>query len=69
MARLGVADLEAILSLLEEAQAVEGPVPFTPELLDRFAELVHCEEAAYFEVDHPKRILSERIPGSKTRYV
>jgi hypothetical protein len=44
-------------------------VPFTPELLDRFAELVHCEEAAYFEVDHPKRILSERIPGSKTRYV
>jgi hypothetical protein len=44
-------------------------VPFTPELLDRFAELVHCEEAAYFEVDHPKRILSERITGSKTRYV
>jgi DNA-binding CsgD family transcriptional regulator len=69
MGRLGVADLEAILSLLEEAQAVEGPVPFTPELLDRFAELVDCEQAAYFEVDHPKRILSERITDSKTRYV
>ena len=69
MARLGVTELKGVLSFLEEAQTVEGPVPFTPELLDRFAELVYCEEAAFFEVDHPKRILSERILGSKTKFV
>ena len=59
------ADLEAVLWFLEEAHTVEGPRPFTPELLDRFAELLRCEEAAYFEVDHPRRILSERIVGTR----
>jgi len=65
MTRLIAADLEGVLSFLEEAQTVEGPAPFTPELLDHFAKLLCCEEAAYFEVDHPRRILSERIVGTK----
>jgi DNA-binding CsgD family transcriptional regulator len=65
--RLSAADLEAALDFLEEAHDVEGPAPFTPELLDRLAELTHCEEAAYFEVDHPRRILSERITGASSR--
>jgi DNA-binding CsgD family transcriptional regulator len=65
--RLGAADLEATLAFLEEAHAVEGPAPFTPQLLDRLAELTRCEEAAYFEVDHQRRILSERITGASSR--
>ena len=67
MKRLSAADLEAALDFLEEAHEVEGPAPFTPELLDRLAELTHCEEAAYFEVDHPRRVLSERIVGASSR--
>jgi DNA-binding CsgD family transcriptional regulator len=65
MTRLCVAELRALLSFLEEAQAVEGPAPFTPAVLERFAELVQCEEAAFFEVDHPRRILHDRITCSK----
>jgi DNA-binding CsgD family transcriptional regulator len=64
--RLSAADLEAALDFLEEAQVVDGPLPFTPQLLDRLAELTHCEEAAYFEVDHPRRILSERVTGASS---
>ena len=69
MTRLTAADLEGVLSFVEEAHTVDGRVPFTPELMDSFANLVGCEQAAYFEVDHPKRILSERITGSNTTHV
>ena len=51
MARLRAADLEAVLSFLEEAQMVDGPAPFTPELLDRLIEVVGCEYASFSEVD------------------
>ena len=63
--RLSVADLQAALEFLEEAHEVEGPATFTPELLDRLADLVHCERAFFFEVDHPNRILSERMGNTK----
>jgi len=63
--RLSVGDLQAALDFLEEAHEVEGPATFTPELLDRLADLVHCETAFFFEVDQPNRILSERVGSSK----
>jgi DNA-binding CsgD family transcriptional regulator len=59
--RLCGGDLKAVLSFLEEAHAIEGPAPFTPEVLAHLAELVGCEEATFFEADHSRRILSERI--------
>jgi DNA-binding CsgD family transcriptional regulator len=62
--RLAAADLEGVLALIEDTHSVAGPRPFTPQLLDRLAKLIGCEEAAFFEVDHPRRILSERIVGS-----
>jgi DNA-binding CsgD family transcriptional regulator len=63
--RLSVGDLQAAFDFLEEAHEVEGPATFTPELLDRLADLVHCETAFFFEVDQPNRILSERVGSSK----
>ena len=65
--RLSAQDLHAALEFLEEAQAVEAPTSFTPRLLDRLAELTNCEEAAYFEVDHPQRTLSKRVTGTSSR--
>src|SRR5216117_645411 len=65
MEQLRTTDLEAALSFLEEAHAIEGPGPFTPELLGQLAKLVGCEEAAFFEVDQPRRILSERITSGR----
>ena len=56
MTRLRAADLEAVLSFLGEAQTVDGPAPFTPELLDRLIEIVGCEYASFSEVDDPMRV-------------
>ena len=53
---LRAADLEAVLSFLEAAHTVEGPAPFTPELLDRLIEIVGCEYASFSEVDDPVRV-------------
>ena len=63
MTRLRAADLEAVLSFLEEAQTVDGPAPFTPELLDRLIEIVGCEYASFSEVDDPMRV-ERRYVGS-----
>jgi DNA-binding CsgD family transcriptional regulator len=65
MEQLRTTDLEAALSFLEEAHTNEGPAPFTPELLGGLAKLVGGDEAAFFEVDHPRRILSERITSGR----
>jgi DNA-binding CsgD family transcriptional regulator len=55
MRRLRTADLEAILSFLEEAQTVDGPARFTTELLDLLTEIVGCVNATFSEVDHRGR--------------
>ena len=55
MTRLRTSDLEAVLTFLGGAESVEGPVPFTAALLDRLAELMHCEYATYEEHDHLRR--------------
>jgi DNA-binding CsgD family transcriptional regulator len=64
MTRLRAADLEAILSFLEEAQTVDGPAPFTPELLDRLIEIVGCEYASFSEVDEPMRVERRYVASS-----
>jgi DNA-binding CsgD family transcriptional regulator len=61
MTRLTASELEAVLSFLEEVHGLEGPSSVAPELLDRLARLVHCEDASFFEVDHPKRVVNERV--------
>jgi DNA-binding CsgD family transcriptional regulator len=62
--RLSAADYERVLSFLEHVHASEEPAPFVPELLDRLARLVDCDHAAFFELDHPRRVLSERVTCS-----
>ena len=64
MAGLGAADLEAVLSFLEEAQTVEGPVPFTREVLDRLKELVGCTYATYAETDRAARTVHRYVTCS-----
>jgi len=64
MTRLRADDLEAVLSFLEEAQTVDGPAPFTPELLDRLIEIVGCEYASFSEVDDAMRIERHYIASS-----
>ena len=65
MEHLRSTDLKAAFSFLEEAHAIEGPAPFTSELLGRLVKLVRCDEAAFFEVDQQKRVLSERITSGR----
>jgi DNA-binding CsgD family transcriptional regulator len=55
--RLRAADLEAILSFLEEAQTIDGPAPFTTELLDLLTETVGCTFATFTEVDQRSRVV------------
>lgn len=62
--RLSAADYERVLAFLEQAHASEDPAPFVPELLDRLARVVECDHAAFFELDHPRRVLSERVTCS-----
>ena len=61
MTRLRTADLEAVLSFLEEAQTVAGPAPFTTELLDLLAEIVGCPYATFSEVDHRGRVIHQTV--------
>ena len=62
--RLRAADLEAVLSFLEEAQTVDGPAPFTPELLDRLIEIVGCEYASFSKVEDPMRLRRGYVASS-----
>ena len=64
MTRLRAADLEAVLSFLGEAQTVDGPAPFTPELLDRLIEIVGCEYASFSEVDDLMRVTRSYVRSS-----
>ena len=61
MTRLRAADLEEILSFLEEAQTVVGPAPFTTELLDLLIEVVGCTYATFSEVDHRGRVIHRTV--------
>lgn len=69
MTRLIAADLEAMLSFLGEAQTVDGPAPFTPELLDRLIEVVGCGSASFSEIVDPMRVQLRYIQSSATPFV
>lgn len=62
--RLGAADLEEVLAFLEEAQAVHGPAAFTPELLDRLAELTESTYATFSDANYTTHTISEYVPCS-----
>ena len=64
MTRLGAADLEAVLSFLEEAQTVEGPAPFTTQVLDRLKDVIGCSYATYSEIDQPARTVRQYVTCS-----
>jgi DNA-binding CsgD family transcriptional regulator len=65
MTRLDARDYEAVLSFLEEAHAVEEPVPFTSQLLDRLASLARCELATFFEYGPGTHVITGYVPCSK----
>jgi DNA-binding CsgD family transcriptional regulator len=51
MAELRRADAERLLAFVGDAHTLDGPEPFTTELLDRLAETMHSEFATYYEFD------------------
>jgi DNA-binding CsgD family transcriptional regulator len=55
--RLRASDLEAVLAFVAAAHAIDGPEPFTTELLGRMAELVPCESVFFNERDLIRRDL------------
>jgi hypothetical protein len=55
--RLRASDLEAVLAFVAAAHAIDGPEPFTTELLGRMAELVPCESVFFNERDLIRREL------------
>lgn len=50
MAR-GGSDLARLLTVMGEAHDLDEPEPFTPLVLDRVADSLHCEYATYYELD------------------
>src|SRR5262245_702998 len=51
MAELRNTDAERLLRFVGDAHTVDGPEPFTTELLDRLGEAMRSEFATYFEFD------------------
>jgi DNA-binding CsgD family transcriptional regulator len=64
MMRLHRRDYDAVLTFLAEAHAVEEPVPFTPQLLDRLASLTHSEGATFFEYAPGTNVITVYVPCS-----
>ena len=64
MALLRIREFEALLGFLVEADAVEGPVPFTPNLLDHLAEIVGSDYATFANLDHASRTVRAYVPSS-----
>jgi DNA-binding CsgD family transcriptional regulator len=67
MERLYGRDYQAVLSFLDEANAVEEPAPFTPELLDRLASLARCEFATFFESVPGTNAIAVYVPCTEER--
>ncbi len=64
MTATSAADLAAVLGFLEDAQAEEGPAPFTQTLVDRLVDVVGCEFGRYEEMDVAQRIEIAYTPCS-----
>lgn len=56
MERLGPADLERALQFLGKLAAVEGEVPFPPELLAELRRLVPCDWIGFCELDRVREL-------------
>jgi len=54
-----------VLAFVEEAYTVEGPEPFTPELLDRLARLMPCENVSFEEANVAERTLLSKVDSSR----
>jgi DNA-binding CsgD family transcriptional regulator len=50
-----------MLAFVGDAQTVEGPELFTPELLDRLATLVPCENISFEEANVAERVLLSKV--------
>lgn len=61
MAALSRADAVQLLGFIGDAQAVQGPEPFTTELLDRLAEVMDCEFASFYRVDVSRRFAYDHV--------
>jgi DNA-binding CsgD family transcriptional regulator len=59
--RLRASDLEALLAFVGNAQSVEGPEAFTPDLLVQLAALVPCEHVSFEDVNLAERILLAKV--------
>ena len=67
MAELRKADAERLLEFVGDAHTVDGQEAFTTELLDRFAETMKSEFAAYFEFDAESPAAHPRITVTNSR--
>jgi DNA-binding CsgD family transcriptional regulator len=61
MTTLSRADAVELLGFVGDAQATEGPEPFTTELLDRLAGVMDCAFATYQRVDIGRRIVYDEV--------
>jgi DNA-binding CsgD family transcriptional regulator len=58
--RLRESDLRAVLESLRDAEAVEGPDPFPPSVLESLTRLIPCDFANFCELDRQRRqVLSD----------
>ena len=64
MSRSPRADAKTLLTFVADAQASEGRVPFTTELLDRLAAVMQCHFATYYELDLLSRVVIDYVPCS-----
>lgn len=64
MTGLRTKDLQAIVAFLGNAATIEGPAPFTCELLDQLAALLECDFATYNEFDFARRTVLSYITCS-----
>jgi len=51
VARVPAADAQRLLGFVGDAHTLDGPEPFTTELLDRLGDVMRCEFATYYRLD------------------
>jgi DNA-binding CsgD family transcriptional regulator len=64
MTALSRADAVELLAFIGDAHAIQGPEPFTTELLDRLAEVMNCEFATYYRIDVRGRVAYDHVACS-----
>lgn len=64
MSQLAGADAKKLLAFVGDAHAVDGPEPFTTELLDRLIDVMQCEFATYYRLDVAHCVAYGYVPCS-----